>query len=132
MGEAGADVERKGARVPSRALGRARRPAPTRAPSPPERMLVGVTELGELVARHVADALRPPRLLLDIQDVSLGLGVGESTIWALVKAGRMPAPLRLSTGITGRDRGRRLWAAEGLQEWVRSGCPPVRSEGGAP
>ena len=102
---------------------------PARAPTSSQKMLLDVGELGELVARRVAEALRPPKLLLTIREVSLALSLGESTIWALVRAGRMPSPIRLSTGNGKQGRGRRLWVAEDLVAWARAGCPPIEGGG---
>lgn len=123
------DDDTQGARAFGRtARGRRALAAPARAPSPSQKMLVDVTELGELVARHVAEALRPPKLLLTVREVSLALSLGESTIWALVRAGRMPAPIRLSTGNGKEERGRRLWIAEQLEAWARNGCPGIEGK----
>lgn len=39
------------------------------------------------------------------------LGIGRSTLWAWVKAGQFPQPLKLSAGIT-------VWRAEDVSSWI--------------
>ena len=48
---------------------------------------------------------------LRINDVIEMLSVGKSTIWAWVKQGKFPPPIKLSPGCT-------VWSLNTIDEWV--------------
>lgn len=89
-------------------------PAETRAPAPvPALKARGAEEVGngpgEGAARAVPVAVRlpaPERLTLTARELAGILGIGLRTVWALVRNGELPRPLRLG--------GRSLWLVSGV------------------
>lgn len=57
--------------------------------------------------------------LLDIAEVARRIGVHRATIYRLVAAGRLPAPVRL-TGQHGQAGGRVAWPESELDAYARS------------
>ncbi len=57
--------------------------------------------------------------LLNVQDVSLALGLSDRTIRRMVRTGQVPPPLKLGQGIR--------WQSSVLDSWMRGGCQPVQS-----
>ena len=58
--------------------------------------------------------------LLDVKAVSMSLGLSSRTIRRMVRAGQVPAPVRLGQGIR--------WQSTVLDQWMRGGCKPVPTE----
>jgi predicted DNA-binding transcriptional regulator AlpA len=54
--------------------------------------------------------------LIDMPAISKLLGLGERTVWRMLSAGAIPAPLRLGAKIT-------RWRADEFREWIETGCP---------
>jgi len=66
----------------------------------------------------------PPTVLLDVKAVAARLACSTRHVYRLADAGRMPAPIRLGALI------RWKWSGPGgLEEWLASGCRPVRTAG---
>ena len=66
----------------------------------------------------------PAAQLLDVQAVAEILGCSPRHVYRLSDAGRMPAPVKLGSLVR--------WPAAAIQDWVVSGCKPVRQvKGGA-
>ncbi|HHJ13259.1 MAG TPA: AlpA family phage regulatory protein [Gammaproteobacteria bacterium] len=49
---------------------------------------------------------------LRVKQVAALLGIGVSTVWAWVKEGKLPAPVKLSERVT-------VWDRAELESWVR-------------
>lgn len=63
----------------------------------------------------------PPELI-DVRAVMRLLGLGERTVWAWSKSGKIPAPIRLSPRKV-------LWRRCDILRFVENGCQPA--QGGA-
>jgi excisionase family DNA binding protein len=64
------------------------------------------------------------KLLLDVHAVAEMLGCSARHVYRLSDGGRMPAPVRLGSLVR--------WSQSSLEEWITSGCKPVRpAKGGA-
>lgn len=64
--------------------------------------------------------------LLNVRDVAKLTGLAERTVHRFADCGKMPAPVRIGGAVR--------WRAGEIREWIRNGCPPVRSpkaKGGA-
>jgi excisionase family DNA binding protein len=61
----------------------------------------------------------PKPLLIPAGEVAEMLGISTRTLWRLVGAGRVPAPIRL--------RGSTRWPREQIRSWVALGCPVAGS-----
>ena len=48
-----------------------------------------------------------------MSELSELLSIGKSTIWAWVKAGRFPKPLKMSSRMT-------IWSAADIEAWISS------------
>lgn len=48
-----------------------------------------------------------------VNELSDLLSIGKSTIWAWVKAGRFPKPLKMSSRMT-------VWSAADVEAWISS------------
>jgi len=60
-----------------------------------------------------------PALLMDAARVGRLLALSPSTVWRMDAAGKLPKPLRLSTGTT-------RWRTDDIRRWVELGCPGRR------
>jgi excisionase family DNA binding protein len=60
--------------------------------------------------------------MLDLERVAELLGISTRSVRRFSDAGSMPPPVRLGK--------RCLWPRETIEEWVRSGCPKIRSNRG--
>jgi excisionase family DNA binding protein len=68
------------------------------------------------------DATTSPQseaVLLDVQAVSRLLGVSPRTVRRLSDGGRMPRPFRLGGCVR--------WSKSAIDEWLSTGCRPVRT-----
>lgn len=63
-----------------------------------------------------------PPLLIDAIDVSRLVHRCRRSIAADVKAGRMPAPVRLGRSVR--------WRLADIEAWIEGGCKPVNPQGG--
>jgi excisionase family DNA binding protein len=68
-------------------------------------------------------APEPAAALLDVRAVAKLLDCSTRHVYRLSDAGRMPAPVRRGALVR--------WDRLGLEEWIRDGCKPVRTGGGA-
>ena len=68
--------------------------------------------------QHIRRAHSADPMLINIKKVALMLGVDQRTIYRRVKAGDMPAPVKI--GHLTR------WRLAELQSWCEAGCPSVR------
>ena len=68
-------------------------------------------------------AVLPPveAALLDVKAVAALLGCSSRHVYRLTDAGRMPAPVRLGALIR--------WRRAEIEEWIASGCKPIRQAG---
>lgn len=63
-----------------------------------------------------ADLAGPPPILVDARRVAALLGVGLRTLRTMDAAGRLPKPVRLSSGCV-------RWRLAELRDWTDAGCP---------
>jgi excisionase family DNA binding protein len=73
-----------------------------------------------------ANIISPPQApaaLLDVRAVACMLGCSARHVYRLADAGRMPAPLKLGALVR--------WRRLDLDNWLASGCKPVRATGKA-
>jgi len=56
------------------------------------------------------------RLLLSANQVAELLGVSVRTLWRLLSAGKLPAPVRLGGSVR--------WRNADIRQWIDEGCPP--------
>jgi excisionase family DNA binding protein len=61
--------------------------------------------------------------LLDVQQVADLLNCSTRHVYRLADAGRMPQPVRLGALVR--------WPRQGIEDWIASGCKPVRQAGRA-
>src|SRR5262245_33355357 len=61
--------------------------------------------------------------LLDVQAVAQLLDCSPRHVYRLSDAGRMPAPVKLGSLVR--------WSRQAIEEWIGSGCKPVRQAGRA-
>jgi len=54
-------------------------------------------------------------VLIDVSAVAAMASLSTRTIWRLVSAGKIVAPLKIS--------GARRWRKADILEWIRAGCP---------
>jgi excisionase family DNA binding protein len=59
--------------------------------------------------------------LLDVSAVAAMLGCSVRHVYRLTDAGRMPASVRLGALVR--------WRRAEIEEWIASGCKPVRQSG---
>jgi len=62
--------------------------------------------------------------LLTLPEAACLMGVGPRTFHRWAAIGRAPAGVKLSPG----KRGARRWSRTELLDWIRAGCPDLRSE----
>ena len=55
-------------------------------------------------------------LLLDAKSLAATCSTSSATIWRWDAAGKLPQPLRLSTGTT-------RWRRSDIETWISLGCP---------
>jgi prophage regulatory protein len=60
--------------------------------------------------------------LLRISKLSANIGVSRSTIWAWVKAGKFPKPIKLAENTT-------VWSAADIEAWLKSRILVSQAEG---
>jgi predicted DNA-binding transcriptional regulator AlpA len=61
----------------------------------------------------------PEKLLLSAVEVAGLLGIGKTSIYALLSAGKIPRPIKLNS--------RSLWKKNEIESWVACSCPPLDS-----
>jgi len=61
--------------------------------------------------------------LLDVDQVAAKLNCSKRHVYRLSDAGRMPRPVRLGALVR--------WSRQAIDEWVATGCPPVRTGRGS-
>jgi predicted DNA-binding transcriptional regulator AlpA len=64
----------------------------------------------------------PSPRLIDAREVARRLTCSTKHVWRLRDAGKMPAPIALSTAFV-------RWNSEAIDQWIRAGCPPCRKPG---
>ncbi|NMC21743.1 MAG: helix-turn-helix domain-containing protein [Thermogutta sp.] len=57
--------------------------------------------------------------LMPVDDVARLLSVSRRTVWRMRDSGHLPAPVRLGGAIR--------WRRGDIENWIASGCPPVRT-----
>jgi len=81
-----------------------------------------MTATTEVVSkRSNADTMEPP-VMLDVQSVARLLSCSPRHIYRLVDAGKMPRPVKLGSLIR--------WHRSNVENWLTSGCLPVRTSTG--
>jgi excisionase family DNA binding protein len=68
-----------------------------------------------------AAPVRDPAALLDVQAVAALLHCSSRHVYRLADAGRMPSPVKLGALVR--------WRRQDLDNWLASGCKPVRAIG---
>jgi excisionase family DNA binding protein len=74
-------------------------------------------------AERSGETTAPEPALLDVRGVSRLLNCSPRHVYRLCDADRMPRPIRLGTLLR--------WKRRELEEWLASGCQPVRPAKGA-
>lgn len=80
----------------------------------------------ELRAGTKARVSRPPKILVTAAEAAAMLSIGERSLWRLVEAGLVPAPLKI--GLPGKKSGQKRtsrWPVATLRDWAEAGCPPA-------
>jgi excisionase family DNA binding protein len=62
---------------------------------------------------------KPAAALLSIREVAALLNCSARHLYRLVDSGRAPGPLRLGALVR--------WPRKVIDDWIGSGCPPVRA-----
>jgi len=57
--------------------------------------------------------------MLTTRDMMTLLRVGAATLWRMLAAGRLPAPMRIG----GRGKAPHRWRAEEIRAWIEAGMP---------
>ena len=57
------------------------------------------------------------RKLLKATEVAKVFGIGNSTLWRLLSAGKVPQPVRIG--------GATRWLSNEIDAWIAAGCPPI-------
>jgi excisionase family DNA binding protein len=65
----------------------------------------------------------PVLQMFDVEAVATILNCSERHVYRLVDAGKMPAPVRLGALVR--------WNRQAIEDWMTSGCRPVRDAGRA-
>lgn len=60
---------------------------------------------------------------LTVANVATVLGCSRKHVYAMMDAGRMPAPIRIGRMVR--------FERDGIRRWIQDGCPPVRRAGRA-
>ncbi len=60
-------------------------------------------------------------VLLDVRAVAEMLNCSPRHVYRLADAGRMPAPIKLGSLVR--------WSRKTLDEWLATGCKPIRAAG---
>lgn len=55
------------------------------------------------------------RVLIDVAKVARMLSVSTRTVWRLVSAGKLPAPIRVGRSVR--------WCRAAIDAWISQGCP---------
>ena len=69
-------------------------------------------------APDVGSASNPP-LLIPACEVARLLGISKRTLWRLLSAGKLPAPVRLGSNVR--------WRLDEVEKWISQGCPAAHS-----
>ena len=62
------------------------------------------------------DDLGVDRVLMDVGQLARMLDVSTRTLWRMLSAGQLVAPIKLG--------GNTRWRRRDVEEWVEAGCPP--------
>ena len=60
-----------------------------------------------------------PPLLIPACEVARLLGISKRTLWRLLSAGKLPAPIRLGNNVR--------WRLDEVEQWISQGCPTAHS-----
>ena len=66
------------------------------------------------------DTGRDSPLLIPAGEVARLLGISKRTLWRLLSAGKLPAPVRLGNNVR--------WRLDEVQQWISQGCPSAPSD----
>jgi prophage regulatory protein len=61
-----------------------------------------------------------PPLLIPASEVARLLGISKRTLWRLLSAGKLPAPVRLGNNVR--------WRLDEVEQWISQGCPSAPSD----
>ena len=61
-----------------------------------------------------------PPLLIPASEVARLLGISKRTLWRLLSAGKLPAPVRLGNNVR--------WRLDEVEQWITQGCPSSPSD----
>ena len=61
-----------------------------------------------------------PPLLIPACEVARLLGISKRTLWRLLSAGKLPAPIRLGNNVR--------WRLDEVEQWISQGCPSAPSD----
>ena len=74
------------------------------------------------VPTMVPDSDEPPDdllpLLIPAAEVAHLLNISKRTLWRLLSAGKLPAPVRLGNAVR--------WRRDEIEQWISQGCPSSR------
>lgn len=59
-------------------------------------------------------------LLIPASEVARLLGISKRTLWRLLSAGKLPAPVRLGNNVR--------WRLDEVEHWISQGCPSAPSD----